>query len=98
MLSVVRPWPRLPSKVGGVPSLEPFQARLDGALSNLSQVKLSLLTAGGLDFEGPFQPKPFCGSVKSKSQAPVLWRRRSCARLSLMPLLPRDEPGCAGRP
>ena len=33
------------------PSLEKFKARLDGALSNLIQLKTSLLTAGkvGLD-------------------------------------------------
>jgi len=30
------------------PSLETFQARLDGALSNLVWLKMSLLTAGGL--------------------------------------------------
>ena len=44
--------------------LETFKARLDGALSNLIQLKMSLLTAGGLDkmaFKGCFQPKPFCG-------------------------------------
>jgi len=29
-------------------SLETFKARLDGALSNLLQLKMSLLTAGGL--------------------------------------------------
>jgi len=32
---------------GGVKSLETFQARLDGALSTLIQLKMSLLTAGG---------------------------------------------------
>jgi len=40
-----------------VPSLETFKARLDGALSNLIQLKMSLLTAGGLDqmtSKGPF--------------------------------------------
>jgi len=41
---VVKPWPRLPRDA---PSLEPFQARLDGALSTLIQLKMSLLTAGG---------------------------------------------------
>jgi len=30
MLRVVRPCPRLPREVGDAPSLEPFQARLDG--------------------------------------------------------------------
>jgi len=29
------------------PSLETFKARLDGALSNLVQLKMPLLTAGG---------------------------------------------------
>jgi len=46
---VVRHWQRLPRGMIDVPSLETFRARLDGALSNLIQLKLSLLTAGGLD-------------------------------------------------
>jgi len=33
--------------VGDVPSLETFQARLDGALSNLVWVDMALLTAAG---------------------------------------------------
>ena len=44
---MVRHWHRLPREVGDTPSLEPFQARLDGALSNLVWLKMSLLTAGG---------------------------------------------------
>jgi len=48
-LRVVRPWPRLPRQVVDAPSLETSQARLDGALSDLIWVKMSLLTAGGLD-------------------------------------------------
>ena len=32
---VVRHWHRLPSEVVDAPSLESFQARLDGAVSNL---------------------------------------------------------------
>jgi len=51
------------------PSLAAFQARLDGALSNPMQLKMSLLVAGGLDWmasKGPFPPKPFCDSM-------VLW-------------------------
>lgn len=43
------------------PSPEAFKARLDGAL-NLIQWEVSLPM--GLDGRyGPFQPKPFCGSV-----------------------------------
>jgi len=45
---VIRPWPRLPGEVVDAPSLETFQARWDGALSNLIRLKMSLLTAGGL--------------------------------------------------
>jgi len=40
--------------------------RVDGALSNLIQLKMSLLIAEGLDemaFKGSFQPKPFCDSM-----------------------------------
>jgi len=68
MVSVVKPWPRVPREVVDAPSLEPSQARLDGALSNLTQLKMSLLPAGGLGWmasEGPFQPKPFRDSVSA---------------------------------
>jgi len=53
-------WNGFPRELVNAPSLETFQARLDGALSSLTQVKVSLLTAGGLGWmasEGPFQPK-----------------------------------------
>jgi len=61
-MRVVKPWHRLPREVGDVPSLETFQGRLDGALSTLLQLEMSLLIAGWVDemaFKGPFQPKPF---------------------------------------
>jgi len=48
-LRVVKHWHRLPREVGDVPSLETLKARLDGALSNLIWLKMSLLTAGKLD-------------------------------------------------
>jgi len=47
-LRVVKHWHRLPREVVDAPSLKTFQARLDGALSNLIQLKKSLLIAGGL--------------------------------------------------
>jgi len=59
----------LPREVGDAPSLETFQARLDGALSNLISVKMSLLMAGGLDqmaFKAPFPPK---ASYKSMTKS-----------------------------
>jgi len=68
-MRVVKPWPRLPRELVDAPSLETFQARLDGALSNLTQVKMSLLTAGWLGWmasEGPFQPKAFHGSLVTR--------------------------------
>lgn len=37
----------LPVKVVDVPSLEIFKVRLDRALSNLNQLKMSLLFVGG---------------------------------------------------
>jgi len=46
---VVKLWHRLPREVVDVPSLETFEVRLDGALSNLVWLKMSLLTTGGLD-------------------------------------------------
>jgi len=46
----VKHWNGLPREVVKAPSLETFKARLDGALSNLTYLKMSLLTAGvGLD-------------------------------------------------
>jgi len=48
MMRVVRPRHKLSRKVVDAPSLETFKARLDGALSNLIQLKMSLLTAGVL--------------------------------------------------
>jgi len=47
-MRVMKHWSRLPRKVVDAPSLETFKVRLDGALSNLIQLKMSLLTAGGL--------------------------------------------------
>jgi len=48
-MRVVKHWHRLPREAVDAPSLETFKARLDGALSNLIQLKRALLTAGGLD-------------------------------------------------
>ena len=48
-LRVVKPWPRLPREVADAPSLDMFKVRLDGALSNLVWLKMSLPMAGGLD-------------------------------------------------
>jgi len=45
---VVKHWNGLPREVVNAPSLETFKARLDGTLSNLVWLKMSLLTAGGL--------------------------------------------------
>jgi len=49
MLREVKPWQRFPREVVDAPSLVTSQTRLDGALSNLIWLKLSLLMAGGLD-------------------------------------------------
>jgi len=59
-MRVVRQWHRLPGEVVDVPSLETFKARLDGALSNLIELEMSLLAAGELGWvasKGPFRPK-----------------------------------------
>lgn len=42
-------WSRLPRETVDVILPEVFKVRLDGALSNLGQWKLSLLMAGGLE-------------------------------------------------
>ena len=46
-MRVVKFW--LPREAVAAPSLEVFKTRLDGALSNLVQWKMSLLMAGGLE-------------------------------------------------
>jgi len=46
-LSVVKHWPRLPREVVDAPSMKTFKVRLNGALSNLIKLKMSLLTTGG---------------------------------------------------
>jgi len=47
-MGVVRHWSRLPGEVVEAPSLGTFQVRLDRALSNLIELKMSLLMAGEL--------------------------------------------------
>ena len=46
-LRVVRPWQGLPREVVAAPSLETSKARLDGALSTLIWLEMSLPMAGG---------------------------------------------------
>jgi len=46
---MVRHWHMPPREAVDVPFLAVFKARLDGALSNLVQWKVSLLMAGGLE-------------------------------------------------
>jgi len=48
-MRVVKHRHRLPRAAVDTPSLETFKVRLDRALSNLIQLKMSLLTAAGLD-------------------------------------------------
>jgi len=48
IMRVVKRWNGLPREVVETPSLETFKARLDGALSNLVWLKMSLLIAEGL--------------------------------------------------
>jgi len=49
MMRVVKCWHRLPKEVVNAPSLETFRVRLDEAVSNLIQLNMCLLIAGGLD-------------------------------------------------
>ena len=48
-IRVVKHWNGLPREVVDAPSLETFQVRLDRTLSNLMELKMFLLKAGGLD-------------------------------------------------
>jgi len=50
-MRVVKHWHRFPRQLVDAPSLETFKARLDGALNNLIELKMSLLTAGGLELD-----------------------------------------------
>ena len=66
---VVRHWHRLPREAVGAPSLEVFNARLDGASGNLVWWEVSLPMAGVLELGGLsslFQPKTFCDSMTAK--------------------------------
>jgi len=47
-MRLMKHWHGLPREVVDAPHLETFKVRLDGALSNLIELKMSLLTAGGL--------------------------------------------------
>ena len=65
---VVTHWNRLPKEAVDAPSLEAFKARLDVALGSLVWWLATLHTAGGLkldDHRAPFQPRPFCDSMKN---------------------------------
>ena len=57
----------LPEEVVDAPSLVAFKARLDVPLGSLVWWLATLHVAGGLrldDLCGPFQPRPFCDSMK----------------------------------
>jgi len=47
-MRMVKHWKRLPREAVDAPSLETLKVRLDGALSNLIRLKISVVTAGGL--------------------------------------------------
>jgi len=48
-MRMLKHWVKLPRKVLSAPSLETSKAKLDGALSNLIWLKMSLPMTGGLD-------------------------------------------------
>ncbi len=61
MMRALEHWNRLPREVVDAPSLETFKARLDGALSNLMWLEMSLLPAGGWagwPLKVPSRPNP----------------------------------------
>jgi len=47
----VKHWHRLPREVVDASSLETFEVRLDGSVSNLIWLKMSLLIAAGLELK-----------------------------------------------
>jgi len=65
-MDVVTHWNRLPKQVVDAPSLQAFKARLEVALGSLVCWVVTLHIAGGLKLDdhcGPFQPRPFYGSL-----------------------------------
>lgn len=48
-MRIVKYWHRLSREVVEASPMETFQVRLDGALRNLTELKISLLFAGGWD-------------------------------------------------
>lgn len=50
-MRVVRPWNRMPREAVDAPSLEGFEARLDGALSHLVKWKVSIPKVRGLELD-----------------------------------------------
>lgn len=48
-MQVVKRWNKLPREVVDTPSLKTFKVRLDGAVSNLIWLNMSLLLAEGLE-------------------------------------------------
>ena len=86
-----------------VTSLLTFKARLDGALSNLIWLKMSLLTAGGLGWvtsKGPFQPKAFNDSMIPGSLGREVGRGANYVlnQISHSSCLPSGEPSAEPRP
>ena len=51
-MRVVRHWKSLPREAVDAPSLEVFEARLDGTLSSLMEWKVSLPMAGEVEQDG----------------------------------------------
>jgi len=48
-MRVVKHWHRLPREEVDAPSLETFKVWLDGDLSNMIQLEMSMFIAGGLE-------------------------------------------------
>ncbi|KAK4832949.1 hypothetical protein QYF61_026605 [Mycteria americana] len=71
-MRVVKHWNRLPREVVGVPALETFKVRLDGALSNLIYLKMSLLIAGGPPNQDEEADKIFYKQLAEVSQSLAL--------------------------
>ena len=64
----------LPKEVVDAPSLEAFKARLDVALGSLVWWLVTLHIAEGVkltDHSGPFQPRPFCDSMRLLVEPPA---------------------------
>ncbi|KAK4812979.1 hypothetical protein QYF61_002806 [Mycteria americana] len=89
-MRVVRHWSRLPREVVEAPSLETSKVRLDGAVSSLIQLKMSLLLQGGWTSSFPVPLSSFPSSPE------LPWQQLPAGGVQCSSL--ERATGCCGSP